>query len=140
MIAAIAITIILLIRRRKRQQAELEAQEKAEALERENRIRPMISHPIGGELAYNGLHELAIAPKRIPEMDGPFNGRPSRHGYNEIEGCREFYGKYPYVNEANGSEPVFEMAGSDVHEMSGRRSRQWSFQPSPRRFSDRTRI
>lgn len=119
--------ILWFLRRRKRTEkkrvAELEAKEAGGAgkdSQESNEQKPFISNPIGGELGGGEIHELT-APHRpsAQEMDSPYKmGDPNKHGFSEMEGGEYFGPGKNFAHEVPGShQPIYEMAGSDVHEM-----------------------
>lgn len=123
----IAGVIVWFFRRRKQTEkkrlAELEANNAAAAggktsQDSNHEGKPFISGPIGGELGGGEIHELNSRQKPLPqEMDSPYKMDPNNHGYSEMEGG-EYYGPGKGVPaEMHGSVPIYEMAGSDVHEM-----------------------
>ena len=50
-------------------------------------------------------------------MDSPYKMDPNKHGYSEMQGSQEFFAPKNTPSEMHGSTPIYEMAGSDVHEM-----------------------
>ncbi|KAK5136542.1 hypothetical protein LTR08_002886 [Meristemomyces frigidus] len=130
-VAAIAILGLILwwFRRRKQTEkkrvAELEAKEAGGAGKDSHdsatgsESKPFISNPIGGELGGGEIHELT-APNRMPmvELDSPYRTDPNKVGYSEMEGGEYFGPGKNFAHEMQGSEQaVYEMQGSDVHEM-----------------------
>ncbi|KAF7185002.1 hypothetical protein HII31_13625 [Pseudocercospora fuligena] len=127
-VGAVAIIggIIYFMRRRKQQEkkrlAELEAKDATGAAKTShdsgNENKPFISQPIGGELGGGEIHELAPANRPMAqEMDSPYKMDPNKHGYSEMQGSQEFFAPKNTPSEMHGSTPIYEMAGSDVHEM-----------------------
>lgn len=128
-VAVIAILglILWLLRRRKvaekKRVAELEASERTGAGKHSddsnNEQKPFISDPIGGELGGGEIHELnAPYAQRAAEMESPYKMDPNKHGYSEMEGGEYFGPGKNFAHEMQGSHhPIYEMAGSDVHEM-----------------------
>ncbi|KAK4506800.1 hypothetical protein PRZ48_000533 [Zasmidium cellare] len=126
--AVIIIGAIIWFMRRKKQTekkrlAELEATNAAAAgkssQDSANEGKPFISQPMGGELGGGEIHELNSTHKPFAqEMESPFKMDPNKHGYSEMDGG-EFYGPNAknQAAEMHGDTPVFEMPGSDVHEM-----------------------
>lgn len=140
-VAIIAILgLILWFLRRKKQHrrnaatkaAELEATEKAQR-EAESTDgpegKPFISKPYGGELSSeSGIHEMhAPFKSSAAEMDSPQITDPNKVGYNEMEGEGdvEYFGKMGRLgtHEMQGDTPIYEMPGSEVHELSDRTSK-----------------
>jgi len=134
-VAVIAIlgAILLLFRLRRRSEkkrlAELEAREAGGAAkdssDMNNENKPFISGPIGGELGGGEIHELTAPHKPYrQEMESPYNMDPNKHGYSEMESGEYFGPGKGQAHEMHGSEQlIYEMQGSDVHEMpaTGRR-------------------
>lgn len=128
-VALIAILglILWLLRRRKqankRRIAELEAKEAEDGAkdshDSNNEQKPFISAPIGGELGGGEIHELTAPNKPYAqEMESPYKVDPNKAGYSEMEGAEYFGPGKGFAHEMQGSEqPIYEMAGSDVHEM-----------------------
>ncbi|EME87831.1 uncharacterized protein MYCFIDRAFT_148442 [Pseudocercospora fijiensis CIRAD86] len=127
-VGAVAIigAILYFMRRRKQTEkkrlAELEAKDAQGAAKTSedpsNENKPFVSQPINGELGGGEIHELA--PAKIPqaqEMDSPYKVDPNRHGYSEMQGSHEAFAPKDGPSEMHGSTPIYEMAGSDVHEM-----------------------
>ncbi|CAK4030605.1 hypothetical protein DOTSEDRAFT_19656 [Lecanosticta acicola] len=120
--------ILYFLRRRsqaeKKRLAEIEANNQAESETKTSQDsnsegKPFISGPMGGELAGAEVHEMN-APFQAPlsEMDSPYKVDPNKHGYSEMEGGGEYFGlRKDGPAEVHGSTPIYEMAGSDVHEM-----------------------
>jgi len=80
--------------------------------------KPFISAPIGGELGDGEIHELTnTARPAASEMDAKPD--PAAFGYySEMDSTGRKL-SVPVV-EVQGSTPIYEMAGSDVHEMAAR--------------------
>lgn len=126
-VGAIAIIggIFYFLHRRKRNERRrlAEADDKAAALARlptqdsGNDGKPFISRPMGGELGGAEVHELNAPYYQRQELDSPHGADPNKHGYSEMEGGGYFAPGKGVPAEMNGSTPIFEMAGSDVHEM-----------------------
>ncbi|KAK5113564.1 hypothetical protein LTR85_010792 [Meristemomyces frigidus] len=128
-VAVIAILglVLWLLRRRKQGEkkriAELEAKEAGGAAkdsDSNNEGKPFISAPIGGELGGGEIHELnAPYKQQAAEMDSPYKLDPNKAGYSEMDGGQEYFGPGKnFAHEMQGSQqPIFEMPGSDVHEM-----------------------
>ncbi|KXT03961.1 hypothetical protein AC578_9294 [Pseudocercospora eumusae] len=127
-VGAVAIIggIIYFMRRRKQQEkkrlAELEAKDATGAAkvshDSGNGDRPSISQPVKGELGGGEIHELAPAkPPVAQEMDSSDKTDPKKHGYSEMQGSQEFFAPKNTPSEMHGSTPIYEMAGSDVHEL-----------------------
>ncbi|KAK4556953.1 hypothetical protein LTR86_005934 [Recurvomyces mirabilis] len=126
-VAAIAILAGLLwfFRRRKRTQkqraSELEAKEQSGAAKEssDNENKPFISNPMGGELGGGEIHELTAPHKPFAqEMESPHKVDPNKAGYSEMGGGEYFGPGKGFAHEMQGNDqPVYEMAGSDVHEM-----------------------
>ena len=78
--------------------------------------------PMGGELGGAEIHEMhASHTGYAHEMGSPYKGDPVRQGYNEM-GDGEYFADqaryaHGHANEMQGSRLIFEMVGSDVHEM-----------------------
>ncbi|KAK1086626.1 hypothetical protein LTR48_003397 [Friedmanniomyces endolithicus] len=126
LIAALAAILWFLRRRKhteKRRVAELEAKEAGSHAEHssENESKPFISNPIGGELGGGEIHELTAPHKPFAqEMESPHKIDPNKAGYSEMESGEYFGPGKGFAHEMHGSGPaVFEMPGSDVHEMPG---------------------
>jgi hypothetical protein len=130
-VAAIAILGALLwfLRRKKQVQkkraAELEAKEAQgaakDSADTSSEQKPFISGPIGGELGGGEIHEMNAPYKpQAQEMDSPYKMDPNKHGYSEMEGGEYFGPGKNFAHEMQGSgTEIYEMAGSDVHEMPG---------------------
>jgi len=123
-IAALAAILWFLRRRKnaeKKRVAELEAKEAGDAAKAssDNETKPFISNPIGGELGGGEIHELTAPHKPFAqEMESPHKVDPNKAGYSEMEGGEYFGPGKGYAHEVDGSGPaIYEMAGSDVHEM-----------------------
>ena len=99
----------------KRRLAEIE-EKNAEAAASSATNRPIISRPMGGELGDGEIHEMPRDEYR-PELDSPYKVNPNNIGYSEMEGVAKYH------PAEMGSTPLYEMAGSDVHEMPARTSR-----------------
>ncbi|KAK3113889.1 hypothetical protein LTR53_008369 [Teratosphaeriaceae sp. CCFEE 6253] len=121
----IVVGLVWFFRRRKnadkRRAAELEAKEAEGAAKTssDNETKPFISNPIGGELGGGEIHELTAPHKPFAqEMESPHKIDPNKAGYSEMEGGEYFGPGKNYAHEVDGSGPaIYEMAGSDVHEM-----------------------
>lgn len=128
-VAAIAIlaAIVWFLRRRKQGEkkriAELEAKEAGgggKDSDEANEGKSFISAPIGGELGGGEIHELnAPYKQQAQEMDSPYKMDPNKAGYSEMDGGQEYYGPGKnFAHEMQGSQQqIYEMQGSDVHEM-----------------------
>ncbi|KAK5115336.1 hypothetical protein LTR62_001536 [Meristemomyces frigidus] len=127
-IIAILAGILWFFRRRKntvkRTRAELEAKEAGGAAQHSSDAenKPFISAPMGGELGGGEIHELTAPHKPFAsEMESPHNKviDPNKAGYSEMGAGEEYFGPGKgFAHEMQGSEgPVYEMVGSDVHEM-----------------------
>lgn len=125
-VGAVAIigAIIWFFRHRKQQEkkrlAELEAKEAGDktSSDTNNEGKPFISQPMGGELSGGEIHEMnAPYIPHAQELDSPYKMDPNKAGYSEMEGG-EYFGPGKHgPAEVHGSTPIYEMAGSDVHEM-----------------------
>lgn len=124
---AIAGGLLWFLRRKKQTEkkraAELEANNAAAAgktsQDSANEGKPFISQPMGGELGGGEIHELNSTHKPFAqEMESPYKMDPNKHGYSEMDGGG-YYGHNGknMAAEMHGDTPVFEMPGSDVHEM-----------------------
>lgn len=83
-------------------------------------VKPFISAPIGGELGGGEIHELNTTYKLPPqEMDSPYKVDPNKHGYSEmgVEHGEFFAPSKGVPAEIRNNTPIYEMAGSDVHEI-----------------------
>lgn len=122
--------LIWFLRRRKQAEkkrlAELEAKEAGgdnpdkASQDSHGEGKPFISQPMGGELSGAEIHEMNapwVAPPQ--EMDSPYKADPNKIGYSEMEGGEYFgpNGNHGQPAEMHGDTPIYEMAGSDVHEM-----------------------
>ncbi|KAK4546905.1 hypothetical protein LTR36_001637 [Oleoguttula mirabilis] len=127
-VIAILAAILWFLRRRKqgakKRIAELEAKEAEGAAmdshDSNNEQKPFISAPIGGELGGGEIHELnAPYKQQAQELDSPYKLDPNKAGYSEMDGGGEYFGPGKgFAHEMPGSQqPIFEMQGSDVHEM-----------------------
>ncbi|KAK4952719.1 hypothetical protein LTR10_009526 [Elasticomyces elasticus] len=122
---AILGAVLWFLRRRKntekRRVAELEAKEadQAKHSSEAGETKPFISNPIGGELGGGEIHELTAPHKPFAqEMESPHKVDPNKAGYSEMEGGEYFGPGKGFAHEVDGSGPaIFEMPGSDVHEM-----------------------
>lgn len=123
LVAIIAAALFWLRRKKqveKKRLAELDGKGGANISNSNEDAKPFISKPIGGELAGEEIHEMNAPYKpNAQEMDSPYKVDPNRHGYAEMEGGATHYdpAKHGVPAEMHGSTPIFEMAGSDVHEM-----------------------
>ncbi|KAK4635906.1 hypothetical protein CLAFUW4_01572 [Fulvia fulva] len=126
--AVIVGAILYFLRRRKqgerRRLAELEGKDAAvggagkHSDDSAAKGKPFISQPMGGELGGGDIHELnAPYKQQAQEMDSPYKVDPNKHGYSEMEGGEYFGPSKGAPAEMHGSAPIYEMAGSDVHEM-----------------------
>ncbi|KAH9842094.1 putative peptidase A1 family protein [Teratosphaeria destructans] len=108
----------------KRRAAELEAKEAGGAGKDAgdaNSEKPFISQPMGGELGGGDIHEMSAPQKQhAQELDSPYRLDPNKAGYSEMGGSESLGpGKgYAHEMQGDGSE-IYEMPGSDVHEMAG---------------------
>ncbi|CZT24802.1 uncharacterized protein RCC_10530 [Ramularia collo-cygni] len=135
-IALIAGALIWFKRRKnqgeKKRLAELEATNSASSSSHHNNSqtdpnngesKPIISSPMGGELAGDGqIHEAYAPHKQAPqEMDSSAYAAvdPNKHGYSEMGGgVGEFFQPAKGVPaEIRGGTPIYEMHGSDVQEL-----------------------
>ncbi|KAK5745724.1 hypothetical protein LTR17_001225 [Elasticomyces elasticus] len=122
---AILGAVLWFLRRRKntekRRVAELEAKaaDQAKHSSEAGETKPFISNPIGGELGGGEIHELTAPHKPFAqEMESPHKVDPNKAGYSEMEGGEYFGPGKGFAHEVDGSGPaIFEMPGSDVHEM-----------------------
>jgi len=136
LVALIGLAIFFVRRRRSkaRRQSEasrLEAEKARQAEVDANESKPFIPTSVAAHYSSNELdgdrqiHELGL-PKhdfgRTAEMDSTDNLHPNKAGYTEMEG----EGKSPYfgnkeprfgTSEMEGHTPIYEMQGSEVHEM-----------------------
>ena len=70
------------------------------------------------ELGGGEIHEAYAPHKEHPqEMDSPFKLDPNQSGYAEMGGSGGYFAPGRGPSEVHGDTPVFEMQGSDVHEM-----------------------
>lgn len=133
-VAVIAILglILFFLRRRKNTQkrrvAELEAKEqqgigKTSADHGAGTTEEHKPFMTSGELGGGEIHELTAPYKsNAQEMDSPYRVDPNKHGYSEMEGGEYFGPGKGYAHEMQGSQQaIYEMAGSDVHEMAAQR-------------------
>jgi len=145
-VAVIAILLVALwLLRRKRQTkktriAELEAKSaavgpaSAESTSpyEENAAKPFISAPIGGELGTAGeIHEMQGRPKSaLPaEMETPYGTDASGYGYGRDpkDGMLGAGTWRNGISEVEGNnEQIYEMMGSDVHELPDSRRQSWA--------------
>lgn len=125
----IIVAALLLVRRKKQNEkkrvAELEAKE-AGGMGKEGASdassdpnRPKISQPIGGELGGDGaIHEADPTTKTPPQELGSQLRDPSKHGFSEMDGGEAYGTGKGWAHEMEGADhPIYEMPGSDVHEM-----------------------
>jgi hypothetical protein len=120
MTGAIVIVATALYLFRRRRQAAIRAvaaqqmQEKLENGSAQSISAKQISHPMGGELGSGDVYE-APYQHRPHEAEAGRDAGLTKFGYSEMEGKG-------FAAEMHGR-PIFEMPGSDVHEMgSGRKS------------------
>jgi hypothetical protein len=128
-VAIIGAAIFFMRRRKRKQRAELgDMQDKSSnnvaggksPSMADSEGKPIISAPMGGELGGGEIHELTAPHKEAPkEMDGAYNADPNKYGYSEMgDGTGEFFAPSKGVPaEYRGSTPIYEMPGSDVHEI-----------------------
>lgn len=120
LLALVALTLLLLRRRRnrRRQMAQQLVDEKAAAA---GAADGHGSEPGDSrrELGDAEIRELeAPHVKRAQEMDSPHKVDPSGHGYSEMGGGGDYFGPGKgYSHEVEGDTGIYEMPGSDVHEM-----------------------
>jgi hypothetical protein len=133
--AVIGITgvIFFLIRRRKnaekRRLSELEEKNDASSsVSDPNSSRVGISAPIGGELGGGDIHEMPHQGRQwLQEMHGSRGGDPRKVGYSEMEGQPYFGHGKGFANEMPANHAVYEMSGSEIHELpNGRMSKTGS--------------
>ena len=101
-------------------EAEAAAKAKAARLEEESAQMAKI------DLGHGLLHEMTGQQLRRWELDETGRSDPNQYGYSEMS-VAEFYNRGskipPHATEIGGTIPIYEMPGSEVHEMPARRSR-----------------
>ena len=132
-LVGIAGLIFYFIRRRKnaekRRLAELEEKNDASSSASDpSSSRAGFSTPFGGELGGGDIHEMPHQGRQwVQEMHSSSGADPRKVGYSEMEGQPYFWHGKGFANEMPANHAVYEMSGTDVHELpNGRMSKMGS--------------